>query len=149
MTPYTRLILFLDTLLKRVWNEKMTEDKKYEIDVSIRTIYLPDQSDEEAERHVFAYTITIANTGTVTSQLISRHWIINNGDGTTQEVRGLGVVGEQPLLKPGDSFEYTSGTVIPTPVGSMKGSYQMAAEDGVHFDVAIPEFILSVPRILH
>ncbi|MDP2224947.1 Co2+/Mg2+ efflux protein ApaG [Nitrosomonas sp.] len=127
----------------------MTEDKKYEIDVSIRTIYLPDQSDEEAERHVFAYTITIANTGTVTSQLISRHWIINNGDGTTQEVRGLGVVGEQPLLKPGDSFEYTSGTVIPTPVGSMKGSYQMATEDGVHFDVAIPEFILSVPRILH
>ncbi len=127
----------------------MTEEKKYEIDVNIRTVYLPDQSDEEAERHVFAYTITIANTGTVTSQLISRHWIINNGDGTTQEVRGLGVVGEQPLLKPGDSFEYTSGTVIPTSVGSMKGSYQMAAEDGVHFDVAIPEFILSVPRILH
>ncbi len=127
----------------------MTKEKKYEIDVNIRTVYLPDQSDEEAERHVFAYTITIANTGTVTSQLISRHWIINNGDGTTQEVRGLGVVGEQPLLKPGDSFEYTSGTVIPTSVGFMKGSYQMAAEDGVHFDVAIPEFILSVPRILH
>ena len=127
----------------------MAEEKKYEIDVSIRTVYLPDQSDEDAERHVFAYTITIANMGTVTSQLISRHWIINNGDGTTQEVRGLGVVGEQPLLKPGDSFEYTSGTVISTPVGSMKRSYQMAAEDGVHFDVAIPEFILSVPRILH
>lgn len=127
----------------------MTENKKYEIDISIRTVYLLDQSDEDAERHVFAYTITIANTGTVATQLISRHWIINNGDGTTQEVRGLGVVGEQPLLKPGDSFEYTSGTVIPTPVGSMKGSYQMAAEDGVHFDVAIPEFILSAPRILH
>ncbi len=127
----------------------MTESKKYDINISIRTIYLPDQSSEEADRHVFAYTITIANTGTVASQLISRHWIINNGDGTIQEVRGLGVVGEQPLLKPGDSFEYTSGTVISTPVGSMKGSYQMAAEDGVHFDVAIPEFILSVPRILH
>lgn len=127
----------------------MTENKKYDIDISIRTVYLPDQSDEEADRHVFAYTITIANTGTVASQLISRHWIINNGDGTIQEVRGLGVVGEQPLLKPGDSFEYTSGTVISTPVGSMKGSYQMAAEDGVHFDVTIPEFILSVPRILH
>lgn len=127
----------------------MTENKKYEIDISIRTAYLPDQSDEDADRHVFAYTITIANMGTVAAQLISRHWIIDNGDGTVQEVRGLGVVGEQPLLKPGDSFEYTSGTVIPTSVGSMKGSYQMAAEDGFHFDVTIPEFILSVPRILH
>ncbi|MEK6685063.1 MAG: Co2+/Mg2+ efflux protein ApaG [Pseudomonadota bacterium] len=127
----------------------MTENKKYEIDVSIRTAYLPDQSDEDADRHVFAYTITIANMGTVPAQLISRHWIIDNGDGTVQEVRGLGVVGEQPLLKPGDSFEYTSGTVIPTSVGSMKGSYQMAAEDGFHFDVTIPEFILSAPRILH
>lgn len=127
----------------------MTENKKYEIDVSIRTAYLPDQSDEDADRHVFAYTITIANMGTVPAQLISRHWIINNGDGTVQEVRGLGVVGEQPLLKPGDSFEYTSGTVIPTSVGSMKGSYQMAAKDGFHFDVTIPEFILSAPRILH
>ena len=127
----------------------MAENKKYEIDISIRTVYLPDQSDEDADRHVFAYTITIANTGTVATQLISRHWIINNGDGTIQEVRGLGVVGEQPILKPGDSFKYTSGTVISTPVGSMKGSYQMAAEDGVHFDVAISEFILSVPRILH
>ena len=127
----------------------MTNDKKYEISVSVRTVYLPEQSDEHAERHVFAYTITISNTGTVATQLISRHWIINNGDGTIQEVRGLGVVGEQPLLRPGDSFEYTSGTVISTEVGSMKGSYQMAAEDGVHFDVAIPEFILSVPRMLH
>ncbi|MGV8711964.1 MAG: Co2+/Mg2+ efflux protein ApaG [Nitrosomonas sp.] len=127
----------------------MSEHKKYEINVSIRTAYLPDQSDEDGERHVFAYTITIANTGTVASQLISRHWVIDNGDGTVQEVRGLGVVGEQPLLRPGDSFEYTSGTVISTPVGSMKGSYQMAAEDGVHFDVPIPEFILSAPRTLH
>lgn len=127
----------------------MVEEKKYEIGINVRTVYLDDQSDEEANRHVFAYTITIANTGSVAAQLISRHWIINNGDGTVQEVRGLGVVGEQPLLKPGDSFEYTSGTVISTPVGSMKGSYQMAAEDGCHFDVEIPEFILSVPRTLH
>lgn len=127
----------------------MTENKKYDINVSVNTVYLPDQSDGDADRHVFAYTITIANTGTVASQLISRHWIITNGDGSVQEVRGLGVVGEQPLLKPGDSFEYTSGTVISTTVGSMKGSYQMAAEDGFHFDVDIPEFILSVPRTLH
>jgi len=134
---------------KTVWNKKMTEENKYEIEVNVRTVYLPDQSNEESDRHVFAYTITIANNGTVATQLISRHWIIDNGDGTIQEVRGLGVVGEQPLLKPGDSFEYTSGTVISTSVGSMKGSYQMAAEDGFHFDVTIPEFILSVPRTLH
>lgn len=127
----------------------MSENKKYEIDVSIRTAYLPDQSSEEEDRHVFAYTITIENLGTVASQLISRHWVINNGDGSIQEVRGLGVVGEQPLLQPGDSFEYTSGTVISSAVGSMKGCYQMAAEDGIHFDVPIPEFVLSVPRIVH
>ena len=93
----------------------MNEEKKYEIGINIRTTYLPDQSDEEADRYVFAYTITIANIGNVTAQLISRAWVIMNGDGTTQEVRGLGVVGEQPLLKPGDSFEYTSGTVISSP----------------------------------
>ena len=127
----------------------MNEEKKYEIGINIRTTYLPDQSDEEADRYVFAYTITIANIGNVTAPLISRAWVIMNGDGTTQEVRGLGVVGEQPLLKPGDSFEYTSGTVISTPVGSMKGSYQMTTEDGVQFDVDIPEFILSAPRVLH
>lgn len=127
----------------------MIDKNKYMIDVSIRTSYLAEQSDEKADRHVFAYTITIANSGTVATQLISRHWIISNGDGSIQEVRGLGVVGEQPLLKPGDSFEYTSGTVISTPLGSMKGSYQMASEDGVHFNVAIPEFVLSAPRVLH
>jgi len=127
----------------------MPEENKYEINVSVKTNYLPDQSDESSDQHVFAYTITIANTGTVATQLISRHWIITNGDGTVQEVRGLGVVGEQPLLKPGDTFEYTSGTVITSSVGSMKGSYQMAAEDGIHFDVSIPEFVLTVPRVLH
>ena len=124
-------------------------EKKYEIDINVRTVYLPEQSDEEIDQHVFAYTITIANKGTVTSQLISRHWIITNGDGSVHEVRGLGVVGEQPVLRPGDTFEYTSGTVISAVAGSMKGSYQMAAEDGVHFDVPIPEFILAVPRVLH
>ena len=127
----------------------MDEEKKYDIDVSVRTVYLPEQSDEDTDRHVFAYTITISNTGTVASQLISRHWIITSGDGNVHEVRGLGVVGEQPLLKPGDSFEYTSGTAISSLAGSMKGSYQMVAEDGFHFTVDIPEFILSVPRVLH
>ena len=127
----------------------MIEDKKYEINIIVRTTYLPEQSDETLDHYVFAYTITIANTGMVAAQLISRHWIIEDGGNDAQEVRGLGVVGEQPLLKPGDSFEYTSGTAISSPVGSMKGSYQMIAEDGLHFNASIPEFTLSVPRILH
>ena len=133
----------------RRYNTGMAESKKYEITVTVRTAYLPDQSDESINRYVFAYTITIANTGTMTAQLISRHWIITDGGGSVQEVQGLGVVGEQPLLKPGESFEYTSGTAISTPVGAMKGSYQMVAEDGLRFDATIPEFILSVPRVLH
>ncbi|MXS85861.1 Co2+/Mg2+ efflux protein ApaG [Nitrosomonas sp. HPC101] len=127
----------------------MTNEQKYNIKVEVRTTYLPDQSDPEAEQHVFAYTITIHNIGSVAAQLMSRHWIINNGEGEVREVRGLGVVGEQPLLKPGSSFEYTSGTAISSMAGTMKGSYQMVAEDGLHFSADIPEFILSVPRVLH
>jgi len=127
----------------------MENEEKYNIDVKVRTVYLPDQSDPGIERHVFAYTITINNMGSVASQLVSRHWVITSGDGSVHEVRGLGVVGEQPFLKPGESFEYTSGTAISSQAGSMKGSYQMVAEDGFHFSVEIPEFILSVPRVLH
>jgi ApaG protein len=127
----------------------MAERTRYEITVSSRVDYLPEQSDEAAGRYVFAYTITITNTGTIAAQLISRHWIITDAEGQVQEVRGLGVVGEQPLLKPGESYEYTSGSAIPTPVGTMKGSYQMVAEDGTRFEAPIPEFVLSVPRILH
>ena len=111
--------------------------------------YLPDQSDEAAGRYVFAYTITIRNNGSVAAQLISRHWIITDAQGLVQEVRGMGVVGAQPLLQPGESFEYTSGTSIATPVGTMRGSYQMMAEDGTRFEAPIPEFTLSVPRVLH
>lgn len=127
----------------------MTDNEKYRIEIRVKTTYLPEQSDVEAEHFVFAYTITIVNTGSVASRLISRHWIITDGDGSVHEVRGLGVVGEQPLLRPGESFEYTSGTAIFASVGSMKGSYQMVAEDGFHFSVEIPEFILSIPRVLH
>jgi ApaG protein len=127
----------------------MAERTRYEITVSSRVDYLPEQSDEAAGRYVFAYTITITNTGTIAAQLISRHWIITDAEGQVQEVRGLGVVGEQPLLKPGESYEYTSGSAIPTPVGTMKGSYQMVAEDGTRFEAPIPEFVLSVPRVLH
>ena len=127
----------------------MAQEKRYEITVGTVTQYLPDQSDETAARYVFAYTITLRNTGSVTAQLISRHWIITDSQGQVQEVRGLGVVGAQALLRPGESFEYTSGTAIATPVGTMRGSYQMVAEDGARFDAPIPEFTLSVPRVLH
>jgi len=120
-----------------------------EITVTAKTQYLADQSDEAADRYVFAYTITIRNTGTATAQLISRHWIITDANGKVQEVKGLGVVGEQPKLAPGESYEYTSGAAIATPVGTMRGSYQMVAEDGTKFDAPIPEFTLSIPRVLH
>ena len=121
----------------------------YEFSVSVKTRYLAEQSDPDSSNYVFAYTITIKNTGQVTAQLISRHWIIVDANNHTQEVRGLGVVGHQPLLKPGEQFEYTSGTSLSTPQGSMTGSYFCVAEDGEKFDATIPEFILSLPRTLH
>jgi ApaG protein len=127
----------------------VAEGKKYHISVNVNTAYLADQSDPSSDRYVFAYTISIANTGTVSAQLISRHWIITDAENVTQEVKGLGVVGEQPLLRPGESFEYTSGTAMATPVGTMRGSYQMVAEDGNKFDAEIPAFTLSMPRVLH
>jgi ApaG protein len=127
----------------------MVAEKKYDVAVSSQTLYVAEQSDEENGRFVFAYTITIRNQGSVPAQLVSRHWIITDGRNQVQEVRGLGVVGAQPLIKPGESYEYTSGTAIATAVGTMKGSYQMVAEDGTHLDAAIPEFTLSVPRVLH
>jgi ApaG protein len=127
----------------------MESDKKYEVSVSAETEYIPDQSDEAKERYVFSYTVTIRNTGTIPAQLISRHWVITDARSQVQEVRGLGVVGAQPLLKPGEHFAYTSGTALATPVGTMRGSYQMVAEDGTQFDAPIPEFTLSVPRVLH
>src|SRR6266853_2794983 len=132
-----------------VWNDRMVAENKYEVTVSSQTQYVAEQSDERNARFVFSYTITIRNKGSLPAQLISRHWIITDGRNQVQEVRGLGVVGAQPLLKPGESFEYTSGTAIATPVGSMRGSYQMVAEDGTQFDAPIPEFTLSVPRVLH
>jgi ApaG protein len=127
----------------------MAQERRLEITVTSVTQYLADQSDEDASRYVFAYTITIRNTGNVTAQLISRHWIIRDAQGLEQEVRGLGVVGAQPVLRPGEQFEYTSGTSVATPVGTMRGSYQMVAEDGTRFEAPIPEFTLSVPRVLH
>jgi ApaG protein len=127
----------------------MAESKKYEIAVSAIPQYIPEQSDPDNERYVFAYTISIENVGSVTAQLISRHWIITDASDEVQEVRGLGVVGQQPLLKPGEKFEYTSGCQLDTPVGKMRGSYQLTAEDGTQFEAAIPEFTLAIPRVLH
>jgi len=127
----------------------MAEQPVYAIDVAAATQYLAEQSDEAASRYVFAYTITLRNTGSVAAQLISRHWIITDAQGLVQEVRGLGVVGAQPLLEPGQSFEYTSGAAIATAVGTMRGAYQMVAADGTRFEAPIPEFTLSVPRVLH
>jgi len=124
-------------------------DRSHDIQVSARTAFIPEQSDLENSRYVFAYTITITNAGNVPAQLVSRHWIITDANNQVQEVRGLGVVGEQPLLRPNESFQYTSGTAIATPVGTMRGSYQMVAEDGAQFDAPIPEFTLSMPRVLH
>ena len=127
----------------------MADEKQYAIEVAAATQYLAEQSDEAAGRYVFAYTITLRNAGSVAAQLISRHWIITDAQGLVQEVRGLGVVGAQPLLEPGQSFEYTSGAAIATAVGTMKGAYQMVAADGTRFEAQIPEFTLSVPRVLH
>lgn len=122
---------------------------KYHITVSPRASYLPEQSDADADRYAFSYTITITNTGEVAAQLLSRHWIITDANNLVQEVKGQGVIGAQPKLKPGESFEYSSGSVLTTPVGTMRGAYQMVAEDGTRFDAAIPEFTLSAPRVLH
>ena len=127
----------------------MAESKKYEISVTAETQYLADQSDPQDGRYVFAYNITILNTGNIAAQLISRHWLISDAESHVQEVRGLGVVGHQPLLQPGESFEYTSGCVLATPVGTMRGSYQMVAEDGIQFEAPIAEFTLAMPRVLH
>ncbi len=127
----------------------MPDNNKYRIDVQPVAQFIPEQSDPEENRYLFAYTITITNAGRIPVQLISRHWIITDANEEIQEVRGLGVIGKQPLLKPGESFQYTSGSSLTTPVGTMKGTYQMVAEDGTHFDALIPEFTLAVPRVLH
>ena len=119
------------------------------ITVDVTSTHISEQSDAQAERFVFTYTVTIRNQGLMPARLLTRHWIITNADGKTQEVRGDGVVGEQPNLKPGDSFQYTSGTMLETPVGSMHGSYQMVADDGTAFDAEIKPFTLSVPNALH
>ena len=121
----------------------------YRLKVTVKTRHIPEQSDPGEARYVFAYTITITNTGDVPTQVISRHWIITDADAHVEEVQGLGVVGHQPLIAPGESFEYTSGSALTTPTGSMRGSYFAVAEDGHRFEAPIDEFALAVPRSLH
>ena len=138
-----------DRLEFRVELRAMKADQNYAIGISVKSRFLSEQSDLAALRFAFAYTVTMTNTGLIAAQLISRHWLILDADNLEQEVRGLGVVGQHPLLAPGESFEYTSGCVLATPVGTMKGSYQWTAVDGIDFEAPIPPFILSMPRTLH
>jgi len=123
--------------------------KDCEISINVATDYVDDQSDPDIGRYVFAYTITIANQGSMAARLLSRHWVITDGNGKVQEVDGDGVVGEQPHLNPGEEFRYSSGAVLETPVGSMQGRYRMKAENGLDFEAPIPAFTLAVPGLLH
>ena len=120
-----------------------------DIRIHVATDYVDEQSEPDADRYVFAYTITISNTGDVAAQLISRHWVITDANGKVQEVSGDGVVGEQPHLNPGEEFQYSSGAVLETPVGAMQGLYRMKADNGVSFDAPIAPFTLAVPGVLH
>ena len=123
--------------------------ERYEVAVTVETAFVAEQSDIEQNRYAFSYTVTITNIGTIAAQLISRHWVITDAGQQVKEVRGLGVVGAQPLIKPGDHYRYTSGSVIETPEGTMHGSYQMVAEDGTQFEAIIKPFRLTMPRVLH
>jgi ApaG protein len=127
----------------------MQNSDKYAFKVSVQTAYLPDQSSVDDSKYAFAYTVTISNVGNMAAQLISRHWIITDANNHVQEVKGLGVVGAQPLLQPNESFEYTSGTLLVTPIGSMSGTYKIVAEDGTLFDAVIESFTLAVPKMLN
>lgn len=127
----------------------MDETPDYTLEIQIATRFLDEESEPEREHYVFAYTIRIRNLGRLPAQLVSRHWIITDGNGKVEEVRGEGVVGQQPRLEPGEQFEYTSGAVLETAVGSMQGSYDMVGDDGTRFDAAIPPFTLAAPRTLH
>jgi len=127
----------------------MAEGKKYAFSVNVETAYLSDQSSPDENQYAFSYTITMSNVGSVAAQLISRHWIITDANNHVQEVKGLGVVGAQPLLQPGQQFQYTSGTLLATPIGSMRGTYKIVAEDGTLFDAEIESFTLAVPKMLN
>lgn len=131
------------------YSVRMNEKLRYHIDIQVATRYIEEQSLPDQGRFVFAYTVQMRNVGVVGARLLTRHWQITDAHGKVQEVRGEGVVGEQPWMEPGSRYEYTSGAVLETSVGSMRGSYQMLADDGTLFEAIIPAFTLSVPRTLH
>ena len=145
MVRYPHQVKELDRKQNVFTSEALTRGVR----VKVVSRYSPELSHPEQKRWFFLYTVEISNEGSVTVQLLSRHWIVENADHQVEEVRGPGVVGQQPVLGPGESFEYTSGCPLTTPFGSMRGTYQMVAEDGKAFDAAIPTFTLSVPRVLH
>ena len=125
------------------------DNREYALGIDVQTTYLDDQSEPGRDRYVFAYTIRIRNTGRIAAQLLGRHWVITDANGKVEEVEGEGVVGEQPWLRPGDDFTYTSGAVLETQQGTMHGNYAMVADDGTRFAAPIPPFTLTVPRTLH
>ncbi len=127
----------------------MNETADYSLEIQIATQFLDDESAPEDDRYVFAYTIRIRNLGRLPAQLVARRWVITDANGRVEEVRGEGVVGEQPRLEPGEQFTYTSGATLPTAVGTMEGSYDMRGDDGTVFDAPIPPFTLAAPRTLH
>ena len=141
--------VFSATLQLDVYNVGMNEQIENQITVDVETDYIEGESSPEEDRYVFSYTITIRNEGNAPAKLLTRHWVITDANGHVQEVKGEGVVGEQPHLNPGEGFKYTSGTILETPVGVMQGSYQMVTDEGEEFDATIDPFRLSIPRVLH
>lgn len=123
--------------------------EQHQFEVRVKVQYLPEESDADKRLFAFAYTITIRNVGQIPAQLVARHWVITDSEGDVQEVRGLGVVGQQPLLRPGEQFEYTSWATLPTPIGTMRGEFLCITEDAQYFQTPVPEFALAMPRTLH
>ncbi len=130
-----------------LYHQRMSEKNKIIVEVTPQ--YIKSQSSPESNRYIFAYTITITNIGLIPAKLLTRHWLITDSNGKKQEVQGSGVIGEQPYLKPGESFRYTSGAMIETPVGVMQGKYLMLSDNGDQFKAPVPQFTLSIPRTLH
>lgn len=127
----------------------MTDKLPHNFDVKVETAYIPSESDPDSARYIFAYTITIMNKGQAPAQLLNRHWVITDSNGKVQEVKGEGVVGEQPYIKPGQGFQYTSGTMLETPIGVMQGTYEMISDSGTSFNAEVKPFRLAIPQVLH
>jgi ApaG protein len=146
---YLRLMISYDEIINKLSLYDLIMTEKNKILVEASPYFIAEQSVPEKGRYVFAYTITITNEGSIPAKLLNRHWLITDSNGKIQEVRGDGVIGEQPYLKPGEMFRYTSGAILETPVGTMQGQYTMLSDEGDNFNAQIPQFTLSIPRTLH